>query len=261
MVTIRFIYSGTNKSFLVTLYMKIDLDINMPLSMSSISLGQYQEYLKVTDGVDDSDESLNFLKLKMLDIFCGVKLKESYKLPIVVFDSVIDKVVECLSEKTPLSKKFYLELPDNKGRVDFGFIPNLYEMTFGEYIDLDNYISDMQNLHKAMSVLYRPIVKSHKDMYSIREYDGSEEYANLMKEMPLNVALGALVFFYRLGSKLSRYTTASSLKKIQENPAQSLHLEKMLLEQSGLGINQYMHLLTETSHELMRLPHSHSQSA
>ena len=37
---------------------------------------------------------------------------------------------------------------------EFGFIAKLDDMTFGEYVDLDNYISDWQLMHKAMGVLY-----------------------------------------------------------------------------------------------------------
>ena len=38
--------------------------------------------------------------------------------------------------------------------VEYGFIPNLDDMSFGEYVDLDTYIGDWQNIHRAMAVLY-----------------------------------------------------------------------------------------------------------
>jgi hypothetical protein len=36
--------------------------------------------------------------------------------------------------------------------LEFGMIPELDKMTFGEYIDLESYITDWDNMHKAMAV-------------------------------------------------------------------------------------------------------------
>jgi hypothetical protein len=110
-------------------------------------------------------------------------------------------------------------------------------------------------MHKAMAVLFRPITKKRKDLYDIEEYDGSDKYADYMKYMPLNVALGAVVFFYRLGMKLSRHTMSSSLSQMTKD--QQSQVEKAFLERSGIGINQFMQLLEEMSQSLMKLPGSH----
>ena len=69
--------------------------------------------------------------------------------------------------------------------------------------------------------------------------------------MPVTVALGAMVFFYRLGSKLPLLTMdylQATLKKEgvppQLNP---------ILGENGDGINRYIHLLKEMSEESMKL--------
>ena len=90
--------------------------------------------------------------------------------------------------------------------VDFGFIPSLESITFGEYVDLDKYSTDWQEMHKAMAVLYRPVTNTYKDKYDVRDYDGTEEFAEVMRFMPLNVAMGSIVFFYRLGNELLKAT-------------------------------------------------------
>ena len=46
----------------------------------------------------------------------------------------------------------------NNKTVKFGFMPKLDDISLGEFIDLDKYISDWQQMHKALSVLYRPVV-------------------------------------------------------------------------------------------------------
>ena len=83
----------------------------------------------------------------------------------------------------------------------FGFIPDLEEMSLGEYIDLDGSVSDWSKMHIAMNVLYRPIKDSKAKRYNIIPYDVSNP--NRMKDMPLGCAISSLFFFYNLGKELS----------------------------------------------------------
>ena len=41
--------------------------------------------------------------------------------------------------------------------MQYGFHPSLDDLTLGEYVDLDTYVGDWNNIEKAMNVLYRPI--------------------------------------------------------------------------------------------------------
>jgi hypothetical protein len=110
---------------------------------------------------------------------------------------------KCFQEDTPLVKEFIFK--DPKGvEQPMGLIPKLDDMSVGEYMDLDKYVTDWQQMHKAMAVLYRPIRVKHKDSYVIDEYNGTETYGDAMKETPVGIAIGALLFFYRLGTKLSK---------------------------------------------------------
>lgn len=224
----------------------VNLDVRVPSSMSDITLKQYQEYMKVYEGLERNEEGEllgnkeqeDFLSLKMLDIFCGLSLKDSYKLPLKSFDTILKRVSDCFAEDTPLIKEF--TMTDSNGKtITFGFIPKLDDMSLGEYIDLDSYMQGWNNMHKAIAVLYRPITFKKNGMYLIEDYNGTEEFADVMKDAPLNVALGALVFFYRLGNKLSRLTIASTLKEEMDRDSSQL---KQVLEESGDGINRYMDL-------------------
>ena len=229
-----------------------EFEISIPKSLEGLTLGQYQEYLKMYDKWDKEDET--YFKTKVLQIFCGLDIEDTYKIPIVKFNSVIEHVLECFKEETPLIKKFTMTGKNKAGddtKVEFGFIPKLDDMSFGEFIDLENYISDWQNMHKAMSVLFRPIYHSKKEFYMINEYEGTQKYSDVMLDMPVNVALGAMVFFYRLGSKLPLLTMdylQATLKK--EGVPQQL---KPILGENGDGINRYIHLLKEMSDESMKL--------
>jgi hypothetical protein len=236
----------------------ITLELSVPTKMSDIKLEQYQRYINVLNGIDkETDESANFVNLKALEIFCGLQLKDSYKLPMTAFSGIIKELTSALGEDTPLVKRFWFR-GSNGNEVEFGMIPDLSNMTFGEYVDLDRYISDWKQMHKVMAILFRPIKAKKKDLYDIEEYDGSDKYADYMKHMPLNVALGALVFFYRLGMKLSKHTIASSLKDLSKDRLSLV--ESKFLEQNGVGINQFMHSLEVMSQSLTQLPKNHLRS-
>jgi hypothetical protein len=228
----------------------IDLKVNIPQSLSAIKLHQYQKYLEVSKNVDSESDDNEFLNLKALDIFCGLNLKESYNLPLSMFESILDKLSECFNEKTEFIQRFSMVGSDGV-EVEFGFIPNLEKISFGEYVDLESYISDWKNMHKAMAVMYRPIVAGKKQLYEIEPYQGSDRWSEVMKDAPVNVALGAIVFFYRLGKKLSKYTMNYLLEDRMSQEDTQQHLDSA---KSGDGISQYMVLLEVMYEELMRLP-------
>ena len=134
--------------------MSVKFSIEVPKELSGVKLHQYQKYLKVAEenkDTNDGSES-DFLNLKLLEIFCGVSLKDAYNLPLASFSSILSHIVGIFKEETPLQRDFTLTDP-NGDSVTFGFIPKLDDITLGEFIDLDNYISDWQNMHKAMAVL------------------------------------------------------------------------------------------------------------
>ena len=231
--------------------MKLELKVNIPQSLSGIKLHQYQKYVKLLKDTDtENNESNEFVNLKALEIFCGLQLKDSYKLPISTFDSVLQQVNVCLNEDTPLVKRFWFK-GDNDVEVEYGMIPNLHEMSFGEYIDLESYVSDWTKMHKAMAILFRPVTAKSKDMYKIEEYESSDKYSDIMKYMPVNVALGAIVFFYRLGMKLSNLTTSYMYNQLTEE--ERLKAESKFLEKNGVGISQFMQSLKETSQNFNKL--------
>lgn len=129
------------------------------------------------------------------------------------------------------------------GGVEFGFIPNLDDMTFGEYTDLDTYITDWEQMHKAMAVLYRPIKKKGlNDTYEIEKYNGSITYSDVMKHAPLDVVFGANVFFYNLGNELLK----STMNYLENNKEVQTILHQHNLDNGGDGIVQSMLLLKET---------------
>jgi len=110
---------------------------------------------------------------------------------------------------------------------------------------------DWQTMHKAMAVLFRPIIHKKKEFYRIDDYGGSSRYSDVMLDMPVSVALGASVFFYRLGTKLPHLTLDYLQKELKR--AELTPQLKQTLEENGDGINHYTRLLREMSEESMKL--------
>ena len=131
---------------------------------------------------------------------------------------------------------------------EYGFIPNLDEITYGENKDITSYISDWKTMHKAMAVLYRPIKQKQNSKYLIDDYEGSHNYSEVMKNMPLDVVLGAMVFFWNLTNAL-----LNSIPNYLEKEIKQAQMQGVDLAESGEAIQNSMHLLKETLQNLNRL--------
>jgi hypothetical protein len=113
--------------------------------------------------------------------------------------------------------------------VEYGFHPDLSEITLGEYADIETYIQAgiEKNLSKIMAVLYRPIVEKNGKHYSITAYNGSEVRmrAEKFKKMKAKDVHSSLVFFWTLGNELSKilplYLTERANQMIQSLQATS----------------------------------------
>jgi hypothetical protein len=214
------------------------LELSIPTQLSEISLEQYQKFLKVAKENEESE----FLHQKMVQIFCGIELKDVAKIK-------HRDVVEITATLGALFNANHKYISTFKMRgIEFGFIPNLDEMSQGEYVDLDTYIGNWDDMHRAMAVLYRPIITKSGNRYSIEDYNGSEAYSDIMKDAPLNVVLGAMVFFYHLGNDL----LINTLTYLEQNQTVMNIVNKHNSESDGDGIIPSMHSLKETLEDLMK---------
>jgi len=230
----------------------VQIELSVPDALSDITLGQYQKYLKILDSNKDDDNAAEFINLKTIEIFCNVEFKDVLKIPLAEAEKVLTIINKAFDEKPDIIRHFKLL------SVDMGFIPNLERISLGEYIDVENNIVDWQTMHKAMAVLYRPVNFRSKEKYTIAPYEPSDEVSELMKEMPLDVAMSSMVFFYALGMELLKAIPTFIQKSLTE---EQTYLLKQTLAQSGVGINQFTHLLKGMSLDSMMSPRVHSSSA
>tara|TARA_R100000935_G_C2833665_1_gene166723 strand:+ start:1361 stop:2008 length:648 start_codon:yes stop_codon:yes gene_type:complete len=204
------------------------LNILVPDHLNEITLEQYQKFAKLNT---KENEGSAFLLHKMIEVFCNLDLKDIATIKYKDVQKITLQLNKVFDKKTELIPTFKL-----KG-IEYGFVPELDEITLGEYIDLDNYLGDWDNMHKAMAVLYRPINFKKNNKYHIEDYKGSN---SIMLDMPLDIALGAMVFFWSLNEELLQITLNYLNKEIPNNLTSQ---QKEALEKSGIGINQSMDLL------------------
>ena len=220
--------------------MKIEL--NIPESLGEIELRTYKKFL-----ADTKDKDVDYTRNKMVEYFCGVNLQETAQLKATYIDDIIVDIDKLFHNvELPLVTRFKL------GNQEFGFIPNLEEISLGEYIDLDKYITDFQSMNKAMAVLYRPIVKKDKKdkTYSIEQYNGSITYSEVMEFAPMDVVFSALFFFKSLEKELLS-STVDFLEREKKEEMKTL-VAKLNLEKSGGGIAHYMGSVKEMLDTLKR---------
>lgn len=231
--------------------MSNSITLNIPTSLEDITLRQYQKYVKdvkhLTDKEDMTDEESEFANLKLLECFCGITMKEAYKLPMTEFSFIIKHINELFKQES--KHRLHFDMTDPKGNtVKFGFIPKLEDISMGEFVDLEKYVGDWQQMHKAMAILYRPVIHKRKEFYLIEDYEGSDKYSDVMLDSPIEAAIGSMVFFYNLSKELSKHLMDSLAKRLKED------MEfQQVLQQSGVGINQFTHSLEEMSESLKKL--------
>ena len=219
------------------------LDILLPNSLSEIPLSRYQEFVAMKEKSNDEELIAN----KMIQIFCGLQLGEVAKIKLKDLNGLIKHFTEVFSEKPQLIRNFKIK------NIEFGFIPNLENISFGEYVDIEHHLKDWSTYHKAMAVMFRPIKDKFKDKYSIIDYEPNEDMQDLMKFAPLDVAISASVFFWSLGSELLQATLTYLKNELTKSKDLTNFRKEFSSANNGVGIHQYMDSLETTLQSLTQL--------
>ena len=208
------------------------VEILIPSSLKEVTLEQYQKFARINT---DENQDTGFMMHKTVEIFCNLDLKDIAKIKFTSVQEILNDINRLFEPKQDLIRTFTM------GGKEYGFIPVLDDMTLGEYVDLDENFTDWDSMHKAMAVLFRPVTLKKGDRYQIQDYNGLE-LAEQMKKMPLDVVMGAMVFFYRLNNELLK-TTLNFLE--QEVGKEMTTQQLQHLGKNGDGIKASMELLKE----------------
>jgi hypothetical protein len=213
------------------------VEIQIPSNLSEVTLEQYQKFTKLNT---EENQDSSFLMHKTVEIFCNLNLQDIAKVKFTYVQEILNDINNLFDKKQDLIPTF-----THRG-IEYGLIPVLDDMTLGEYVDLDENFTDWDTMHKAMAVLYRPVTLKKGDRYQIEEYSGLDN-AETMKQIPLDVVMGCMFFFWNLNDELLK-TTLNYLS--QEIPKELTTEQLQTLVKSGGGINQSMDSLKEMLDDL-----------
>jgi len=205
------------------------LSINVPTELSDVTLGQYQKFVKIQKANQDP----TFIAQKMVEIFCKIDLKDTFKIKVTDINEIVAILNNLFDKKPELITEFKLN------NQEYGFIPKLEDISLGEYVDVDTYLADWDNMHLAMNVLYRPIKMKYGGKYDIIDYEAKE--SDKMKDMTLDVVFSCLIFFYNLGIDLSNNMMDYLMDKRLTNHTE----EEINSATGGVGMDAFTNSLRE----------------
>lgn len=210
----------------------MQLEVSIPSTLKEVQLKDYQDFLLIENPSNDD----------LLKCILNINTKELGKIK----DKDVDYLINHINKLFDQEHKFIPTF--NLNGISYGFIPNLDEITYGENKDVTSYINEWGNMHKAMAVLFRPLKQKQGHKYLIEEYEGSHKYSEVMKQMPLSVVLGAMVFFYNLTNELLNYIPSYLEKEVVKE-----QMIGQISQENGEAIQNYIHLLKETLQDLKKL--------
>jgi hypothetical protein len=198
------------------------MKITIPENIKDITLRQLQDITLFASKEGVTELQVSHEKIRVIT---GIDLSTA-TISQNDFEDLIESIDKALNTPADFQQIFKMN------GVDFGFHPNLDNMSSDEYYDLMEYGDNTETLHNLMAILFRPIDGKDKfGNYKIETYEGTEESKELMKDMPLNLVNGALVFFFNLSKEL-RLNIHKSLKEM-EAKREKKHRNSL---RSGVGI-------------------------
>lgn len=216
-----------------------EIELKIPTSYADISLAKWLELQKELVNYEDNEEAITALMLYHL---CGLD-------PKYLKNIAVDDYIEIKRELSSFISN--IELPLQRfimvDGVEYGFEPNLSNMTYGAFADITKYneIRIDDNWASIMSILYRPVTKKQGDMYTIQPYSGKLN-PNLFLDVKMDIHFGCLFFFVNLSTDLLNSILKSTMG--MELP----HNIKSILGESGEHIQQLLNLQAETYSKLMK---------
>ena len=216
------------------------MKITIPSSLKDITLSQYQKYEYKLSELEklEADESIKIQS--KISTLCGISMSDVLNIEMVDVWKISNILDNILRQEPELVEKIDLN------GVKFGWLPDLDSMKYGEFLDLNNNISNWETMHIAMGVLYRPILKEDsRGKYAVEEYKG-EKYHKQIKEITMDAVVGSMVFFWNLGMDL-----VTSITKSLDNKEMKF-LNKVNLLDNGVGLQPSMNSLVQMLQSLKK---------
>jgi len=201
----------------------------IPNKWNQVKLSRYMDFMNTHK--EDASESEQ--QLHLISTILGANMDDVGNAK----KSVIDKITDRLSElmQNPASEDLVLELEIDG--VEYGFNPNLSELKLKEFVDLDGKLENgWLDMHKVMAILYRPIVKRHKEKYEIEDYDfrtAAKRADIFAEEMSIDIVNAAASFFLTIAVDYIKITQAYSKANRRQRRQHTRQMKKNLKKNMG----------------------------
>ena len=201
-------------------------NINIPESLEDIKLDNLIKFSKA------DQENEEEIKVKAFDLFCNTPLSLLRDLPNWFVEETINKIAEVLSMEQKDVMTFEMD------GTKYGRIPNLSKVKFGEYADLDTFITPLfkgeikhEDAFKFLATIYRPIKEETNGLYRIVDYDdeyiGQEHWIKFKQHCPAHVYLSTVGFFLNLKNELQKVTQSYLQALEKSHPQHANNLAKI----------------------------------
>jgi hypothetical protein len=217
-----------------------EVTLSIPQSYGDISLKKWLEFQQELKNYEEDEDAITAL---MLSYLCGLDTKYIPNIAIADYAMIRQELAKFINNTDlPLQRFIYID------GVEYGFEPNLSNMTYGAFADITKYntITIDDNWANIMSILYRPVTKKVGDTYTIQSYTANINPKPFL-ELGMDIHFGCLFFFVNLSTDLLNSILKSTMQ--MELP----HNIKSTLAKSGEHIKQLLNLQTEISSRLTKL--------
>jgi len=217
-----------------------ELTLSIPQSYGDISLKKWLEFQKELKNYEEDEDAITAL---MLSYLCGLDAEYISMISVADYGMIRNELTKFINN-TELPLQRFITV----NGVEYGFEPNLSQMTYGAFADITkfNTITIDDNWAKIMSILYRPVAKKVGDTYTIKPYLGNIDHKPFL-ELGMDIHFGCLFFFVNLSTDLLNFILKSMTQ--MELP---LNI-KSTLAKSGEDIKQLSNLQTEIFSKLTKL--------
>ena len=215
--------------------MKKTIQITMPETWADITLKQYLALQYDLEAYKDDEEAI--MSFMMIHL-CGLSVEQISGLSRTSYNELKESILSFVNN-TQHELARYITI----GGIEYGFEPNLSNMSYGAYCDMTRYdsIAIDKNWPKIMNILYRPVDKKGMgDTYSIEKYITNTNWDKWL-DVSMDKHFGCFFLFVNISMDLLN-ATLNSLTTTTAVP----HNLKPILERSGKAIQQSLNLQTET---------------
>jgi len=199
-------------------------DYNIINSWSDVTLDKWLTLIGY-ENLTGSEEALKIVKL-----FSDIPTKLIKQLSVQDVALVMKRLTDLQTEQnTTLNKIIEID------GVEYGFHPDLEEITLGEYADIETYIKlgIDKYLPELCAILFRPVIEKKNNIYTIEAYNGNIKIrSEIFKKMPAEQVQNMLVFFWTFVNKLFQILPSYLMQRTEEMSTQS---QVKVSQKNGVG--------------------------